>query len=182
MKLHLGCGKRYLPGYKHVDLSVYPHVDWIHPVDYLPMIEDGSVEVIYASHVFEYFSDAEAPAVLAEWYKKLCPRGILRLAVPNFEALVEVYLTYNRIDLISGPIYGYWKVSDALTAKHNALYDKVKLSNVLQDAGFTTVRPWNWREVFTGELAGFDDYSQAYVPHMDKEKGTLISLNLEGVK
>jgi len=26
-----------------------------------------------------------------------------------------------------------------------------------------------------------DDFSQAYLPHMDKEHGTLVSLNLEGV-
>jgi hypothetical protein len=36
--------------------------------------------------------------------------------------------------------------------------------------------------VFRGELAGFDDYSQAYIPHMDKEGGRLISLNLEAEK
>jgi hypothetical protein len=28
----------------------------------------------------------------------------------------------------------------------------------------------------------FDDHSQAYLPHMDKENGTLISLNIEAVK
>jgi hypothetical protein len=27
-----------------------------------------------------------------------------------------------------------------------------------------------------------DDYSQSYLPHMDKENGTLMSLNLEAVK
>jgi hypothetical protein len=28
----------------------------------------------------------------------------------------------------------------------------------------------------------FDDHSQAYIPHMDKENGTLISLNIETIK
>ena len=28
----------------------------------------------------------------------------------------------------------------------------------------------------------YDDYSQAYVPHMDKENGLLISLNVEATK
>ena len=28
----------------------------------------------------------------------------------------------------------------------------------------------------------YDDYSQSYLPHMDKENGMLMSLNLEGRK
>ena len=27
-----------------------------------------------------------------------------------------------------------------------------------------------------------DDYSQAYIPHMDKDNGTLMSLNVEAIK
>ena len=28
MKLHLGCGNRYLSGYAHIDLADYPHIDY----------------------------------------------------------------------------------------------------------------------------------------------------------
>ena len=28
----------------------------------------------------------------------------------------------------------------------------------------------------------YDDYSQAYIPHMDKERGILISLNVEATR
>ena len=38
---------------------------------------------------------------------------------------------------------------------------------------------WDWRKVDHGK---FDDHSQAYIPHMQKETGTLISLNIEAVK
>lgn len=47
---------------------------------------------------------------------------------------------------------------------------------VLEDVGFENVRRYNWRET---EHALIDDYSQAYIPHMDKENGILISLNIE---
>eukprot|EP00392_Amoebophrya_sp_AT5.2_P016484 g16750.t1 len=47
---------------------------------------------------------------------------------------------------------------------------------VLNAAGFDRVEPWDWRQT---EHAHHDDYSQAYYPHMEKETGTLISLNLE---
>jgi predicted SAM-dependent methyltransferase len=28
IKLHLGCGKRYIPGFIHIDLADYPHIDY----------------------------------------------------------------------------------------------------------------------------------------------------------
>lgn len=37
----------------------------------------------------------------------------------------------------------------------------------------------NWRET---EHSDVDDFSQAYLPHMDKENGILMSLNIEAIK
>ena len=48
-----------------------------------------------------------------------------------------------------------------------------------ESCDFKNVKLWDWREV---EHSNFDDYSQAYIPHMDKENGTLISLNIECTK
>ena len=50
---------------------------------------------------------------------------------------------------------------------------------MLKCLGIQSVKRYDWRET---EHAEFDDHSQAYIPHMDKENGTLISLNIEGVK
>ena len=38
---------------------------------------------------------------------------------------------------------------------------------------------WDWRKT---EHSQFDDHSQAYLPKMNKEHGTLISLNVEAIK
>ena len=38
---------------------------------------------------------------------------------------------------------------------------------------------YDWRQTLHKD---HDDFSQAYVPHMDKEKGLLISLNVEADK
>jgi predicted SAM-dependent methyltransferase len=146
------------------------------------MIENDSVSVIYASHVLEYFTDAESFRVLHEWRNKLKTGGILRLAVPNFLALIEVYQQTSSLELISGPILGIWRVSEEKYIQHKALYNFRKLADRLYHIGFIAVREWNWREVFVDELKDFDDYSQAYVPHMNKEHGKLISLNIEAIK
>ena len=65
---------------------------------------------------------------------------------------------------------------------HKTVYDYKHLEDLLLKCGFSNIRRWNWREIFVGEKEGFDDYSQAYYPHMDKENGILISLNVEGKK
>ena len=90
LKLHLGCGKRYIPGFVHVDQDDFPHIDHRSRIDQLPMFANGSAELIYCCHAFEYFDRQEAPAVLAEWHRILAPGGILRLAVPDIEALITV--------------------------------------------------------------------------------------------
>ena len=63
MKLHLGCGRRHIPGFVHVDALPAPHVDIVGPVERLPM-DDASVSLIYASHVLEHFGRYEYLAVL----------------------------------------------------------------------------------------------------------------------
>lgn len=181
MKLHLGCGKRYIPGFIHVDLAEYTHIDYRRPVDDLLPFKNNSVDLIYASHVFEYFDREEAPRVLKEWRRVLKKGGILRLAVPDFEALVKVYRKYKNLDLIKGPLYGKWKIRGTNTyVYHKTVYDFSSLQKMLEGNGFERIRRWDWRK--TPPHHQYDDFSQAYIPHMDKKKGILISLNVEAYK
>ena len=99
MKLHLGSGNRYLKGYIHVDISSHDHIDVKTSVDKLTSIKSDSVDEIYASHVLEYFDQDEVRAVLKEWRRVLKKNGILRLAVPNLEALISVYQTTKNIEI-----------------------------------------------------------------------------------
>jgi len=46
VKLHLGCGKRYIPGFVHVDLADFPHIDYRSDVRSLPMLKDESADLI----------------------------------------------------------------------------------------------------------------------------------------
>lgn len=101
VKLNLGCWQRYLPGFIHIDLCNLPHIDYKSSVDNLSMFDDEFIELIYASHVLEYFDRIEADKVLGEWHRVLKPGGILRLAVPDFEALIKVYETTWRSELCS---------------------------------------------------------------------------------
>jgi SAM-dependent methyltransferase len=173
MKLHLGCGKRNIPGYVHIDVVDYPHIAHVASIDNLPFIPDESVSVIYTCHVLEHFKRRDAQRVLREWYRVLQPGGTLRTAVPDFAALCEVYRRSEDLSLVIGSLFGR---QDYLYNVHYNVFDFASLESELLMCGFRDVRRYDWRET---EHAGVDDFSQAYIPHMDKEHGVLVSLNVE---
>jgi predicted SAM-dependent methyltransferase len=180
MKLHLGCGARHIPGLEwiHIDLADYPHIDYRESFDRLPLIPSTSVDLIYCCHALTYFHHEEIPSILKEWKRVLKPKGVLRLSVPEFPTLVEVwYASEYDITKVRGPILGYWKVGGTdQYITYKTLFDYYTLKRVLAQAGFINIKRWDWRKT---EHSHIDDYSQAYYPHMDKANGILISLNLE---
>lgn len=175
-KLHLGCGSKYIPGFIHVDLMDFDHIDYKRSVDDLSIFEDNSVDLIYACHVLEHFKRAEVDRVISEWYRVLGPNGILRIAVPGFEEIIECYQKYKDLNLVLGPLVGG---QTYLYNFHHIVFDFKTLSDRLKKAGFKSIYKYDWRKT---EHADIDDFSQSYIPHMDKENGMLISLNVEAVK
>lgn len=176
MKLNIGCGKQDLgKDWLHIDGSNYSHIH-SHDIVNLPF-KDNTVDIIYTSHTFEYFDREEALDVLNKWYSVLKPNGILRLAVPNFEKYSKLYSEGKiTLDQCIGPLYGKWKMTDTKNIYHKTTYDFTSLKNVLETVGFQQIKKWNYEEVEHGK---YDDYSQSYIPHMDKKNGELMSLNVE---
>jgi predicted SAM-dependent methyltransferase len=166
----------------HVDIADFPHIDRRGDVRDLSFLPDGAADLVYASHVLEYFDRVEAPEVLHEWRRVLRPAGVLRVAVPDFEALAAVYTRDGDLARVLGPLYGRMTVRAADGERvlyHRTAYDFPSLRAVLEGAGFSGVRRYDWRR---SVHLHHDDHSQAYIPHMDKDNGTLISLNVEAVR
>jgi len=176
MKLHLGCGPRFIEGYVHVDAVPHDHVDVVSTIDKLPFIQDETVDVIYNCHVLEHFQRSVAVDVLTEWARVLKPGGVIRTAVPDFAALCELYTETKDLGLVIGSLFGR---QNYLYNFHYNVYDLASITADLEAAGFADVRRYDWRQTDHAEV---DDYSQAYIPHMDKDNGKLISLNVEATK
>lgn len=181
-KLHLGCGKRFLPGFIHVDLADYPHVDYKHDIRDLSIFSDNSVDLIYCSHALAYFDRDEVKDVLVEWRRVLKTNGVLRLATDDFEAIVKVYLRYKDIEKLLGALYGKITIENIdgkKTIYQKTTYDFKSLKILLESTGFRNVKRYDWRKTIHKD---YDDYSQAYIPHLCKETGILLSLNVEAQK
>jgi len=117
--------------------------------------------------------------VLQEWYRVLKPGGKLRLAVPDFAQMASLYMEKKYpLESFLGPLYGKMKMDDE-TIYHKTVYDFDSLAKLITEVGFLYPSRYDWKET---EHAHIDDHSQAYLPHMDKENGVLISLNIEAVK
>jgi len=176
MKLHIGCGKKYLPGYKHVDVIDYEHVDYVCDARHLKMIEDETVSEIYACHILEHVERSEVADVLCEWNRVLRSNGTIRIAVPDFEAVVEEYRENRDLMCFQGLLYGGQTYDYNF---HHVAFDDGVLKTWLEEAGFVGVCRYDW-QIFLPE--GYDDYSRAYLPHMDFESGRLMSLNVMATK
>ena len=179
-RVNVGCGKRnFGKNWIHVDGKSFPHVEdsSIFPLD----LPDESMELVYASHVLEYFNTVMAVQVLSDWVRVLKPGGILRLAVPDFDAICYIYQNCKNdfsLQNLLGPLYGKM-IMDGEEIYHKTCYDQESLTNVLEYVGLTDIKLWDWKLTCHAE---FDDHSRAYLPHFDKENGILISLNMEGTK
>ena len=174
MKLHLGCGWRdFGDGWINIDGGDYEHLHH-NDITKLPF-DDSSADLIYASHVVEYFDRTDVVDLLTEWKRVLKKDGTLRIAVPDFESMSKLYLEGYTLDKFLGPLFGRMKMGDSIIY-HKTTYDLKSLSTVLTNCGFYDIKRYNWRDT---EHSMFDDHSQAYIPHMDKDNGTLISLNVE---
>jgi predicted SAM-dependent methyltransferase len=176
INLHLGCGSVNHPKFINIDGLPAPHVHYIRAIDNLSPFKDNSVDLIYACHCLEHFPYANVSKVLTEWFRVLKKDGILRLSVPDFDLLIDIYRANgNTINtavlqsILGGQNYKF--------NFHKALFNRSSLEDILINIGFKQVQAW---KAGCCEFTTFDDWSDFKV--LINGKYYPISLNLEAIK
>lgn len=175
-KLHLGCGTKHIDGFINIDGRELNEVDVVADIKTLESFKENSIELIYACHVLEHVGRNDYMAVLKRWYDLLEPNGTLRLAIPDIEQVFNHYSQFKNLKQLRGLL---WGGQTHHLNYHYVGWDFKTICDDLIEVGFKSVNRYDWRKT---DHAHIDDYSQCYMPHMDKENGMLMSLNIEAIK
>lgn len=173
-KLHVGCGERFLPGYVHVDSRMVGNVSVVCDLTVIDAhFARDSVDEIYNCAVLEHLRPEALPVVLSAFRRILKPGGLLVSSVPNFHSVVRVYQSQSiPIDGLFGMLYGK---ADYPWNEHHCTFDAEYFGGLLGNAGFENIRDYDWRGFLP---PGYDDFSRAYMPHMDFENGIQMMINV----
>jgi predicted SAM-dependent methyltransferase len=174
--VHIGCGKIDSPEFINVDALPLAHIHIVTDnITCLPDFEEGTVDLIYMCHILEHIKRNNLKDVLLEMRRALKDDGILRLSVPNFDKLIDVYKAsgkdINRIcrQLMGGQDYEY--------NIHYSIFNPQYLSELLKEVGFKKIVSWDPDNC---QYHNFKDCAAGKIK-VDG-KGYPISLNLEATK
>jgi predicted SAM-dependent methyltransferase len=173
--VNLGCGELNHPAFVNVDTSPWEHVHYVHSVDSLPMFQSNTVDLIYCSHCLEHVPHHETARVLKEWHRVLKPGGILKIGVPNLDAVIRFY--QENPDKFEEAQWYFMGAQTYPANFHYAIFNEASLKGLLEAAGFGQVRPWTHDEA--PELL-IDDCSRTLL--QSRNGPIALSLNMQGTK
>jgi predicted SAM-dependent methyltransferase len=171
LKLHIGCGSINLQGWINIDARLSAHIHLTTNKITLEEFLDGSAQEVYVCHFLEHFSFEECEQLLMTFYKKLHNNGTLRISVPNFDKLAELYFRTNKdlncvkYALMGGQDYEY--------NFHKSVFDDSTLRSLLTKVGFSVIEEWDPKITFGPSL---NDFSSCQLGNMTIKLP--ISLNL----
>jgi hypothetical protein len=146
MKLHLGCGQKYLEGYTNIDFPGSEHtVQQTSVADkfynlYDLQYDTGTIAEVRLHHVFEHFERVNACAFVASWNSWLMPKGILRIEVPDFEMTFRKNMNFfNRHKHEGIALRHIFGSQEASWAVHYEGYSKKRLEKLLTAFGFKII-------------------------------------------
>lgn len=111
LKIHLGCGDDYFPGYVNIDAYPESKADLIMDSKNLTLFPDNCAEIIESYHFFEHLQLHEARESLKEWFRILQPGGTVVIELPNLAVCAqEIGKHFNPkdgVDLAMAGIFSY---------------------------------------------------------------------------
>ncbi|MEG4111291.1 methyltransferase domain-containing protein [Microcoleus sp. Pol12A6] len=164
-KLHIGCGQVKLVGWINIDEMLHPGITdlQLDITKGLPY-DDDSCSLIHHEHFLEHLSAEAGLSFLKECYRLLKSGGVMRIAMPSLDQIIEkCYLgNWKDQDWLKWPEYQFIKTrAEMLNISfrwwgHQWLYDREELHRRLQEAGFTIIRDVEWGNSDIPELRNLE--------------------------
>ena len=175
LKIHIGSGEVNIQGWVNMDARNFKHIHIVNNKINLDEFTNGSIQEVYLCHILEHLSYIEVEEVLDLIFIKLKIGGVVRISVPDFDKVIEIYISANnnlnqiKHVLMGGQDYEY--------NFHKAVFNKLFLSNYLSSHGFKSISEWDTLTDFGKDLG---DWSNGKIK---TSKGKVeVSLNLKAVK
>jgi predicted SAM-dependent methyltransferase len=155
-RLNIGAGTIKLEGWVNIDLERVPNVTDViwDATRKFSFLEDASCSIIYNEHFLEHLDIQNGVLFLSEAYRLLAPGGILRVAMPSLEYVVQKYISedWQDQDWLRWPGHEFIQTrAEMLNIAfrwwgHQWLYDREELYRRLGEAGFKleNIREMKW--------------------------------------
>lgn len=130
MKLNLGCGNHYAPGWTNVDVADNDEVrpDVLADLTHALPFDDGSAERIYLGHVLEHLAENDLPSLLAECRRVLADGGEMVVVGPDCDR-ADKLLADGTIDAVEHSLVvsgagrwasdvHLWRCTEAVVREH----------------------------------------------------------------
>lgn len=141
-RLHVGCGKNYFTGWINADID--PRAELIIFLEKKLPFPDNSLDRIYSEHVMEHVHYETGVFFLKQAYRTLKPGGVIRIAMPDLDDLIDGYQKdWRRFDWVNWKEYAFIRTRAEMINiafrwwGHEHLYNQEEFARALTDAGFS---------------------------------------------
>lgn len=141
-RLHVGCGKNHFSDWINADID--PRAELIIFIEKKLPFPDASLERIYSEHVLEHVPYETGGFFLRQAYRTLKPGGIIRIAMPDLDDLIDGYQKdWRRFDWVNWKEFAFIKTKAEMINiafrwwGHQHLYNREELARALNEAGFS---------------------------------------------
>jgi predicted SAM-dependent methyltransferase len=125
-----------------------------HGLEYGVPFKDGTVDVIYTSHMLEHLFKDDAHALLRDAHRTLKPGGRIRVAVPDLDHAVTLYQRGAKEDALA---FFFSANRAGYLHPHHYMYDFELLRRLLSSAGFVGIERCSFRHGAVPDLEILDN-------------------------
>lgn len=151
LKLYYGCGNTRQPGYVNIDVRNTKATDLVAGLSELAACLKGCCSEVYMSHVLEHFGSPgkamrkgpnDVLGAILSVKKMLKNSGTIRIAVPNFKVLCQMYIDGDvpLYPKLLGRIAGEQEYPENV---HRCAFDQDFLEYCLNYCGFEDIQCWD---------------------------------------